>query len=181
MKKLVKKMGFISTIILSSFGVTSLVQPANAQAAIGASAWPLFPLMVVGAALEVVALCTGSAAVANSAEGFHRRASNLWGVTLGEFFLGLLFLDDQSQTGTVQKVSPQEATQYGLTESERLSYNEAVDNGDMEAIFQQASQELTLESSHEQAKEVMQTLLAQLQDDAHRAFNKIARHLVTNR
>jgi hypothetical protein len=61
------------------------------------------------------------------------------------------------------------------------AYNHAVVNGDLEAIFQQASQELNRESSHEQAKGVMQNLLNQLPADAHVAVNKISQYLVTRK
>jgi hypothetical protein len=181
MKKLIKKMSVVSLFALSTFTFTSVVQPVPAHAIIGAAAWPLFPLMIVGAALEGSALVTGFAALGAQCKGFHRSAWDLTGLTIDQFFLGIIFLDHQGENASLSPVNAEQANQYRLTLAEMQAYNHAVVNGDLEAIFQQAAQELNRDSTHDQAKGVMQGLLSALPSDAHIAVNKISQYLVTRK
>ena len=50
MNNFIRKMSVVSMLAVSSFAASSVAQPVNAHAAIGAAAWPLFPLIIVGAA-----------------------------------------------------------------------------------------------------------------------------------
>jgi len=179
MKNWFRKLSVVSLFTLASLTTTSVIAPMNAQAAIGSIAWPLFPLMIVGAALEVTGAATSIAAIVEGTQDFRSRSYNLWGSALSQFFLGIIFLDEQSQTGTLQTITEQQAQQFGLSQSEMQAYNSAIENGELEEIIQQASQDLTPNSSHEQAKETMQRLLSQLPQDAHSGFTKIAQHLVS--
>ncbi len=181
MKKLLKKITVIAMFALSTFTVSSVVQPVTAHAILGSAAWPLFPLMIVGAALEGSALVTSVAALSYQCQGFSLTASRLNASSFSQFLLGIFFLDNEGQNGTLQPVSAEQANQYRLTLAEMKAYNHAIDNGDLEAIFQQATQELDQNSTHEKSKEVMQNLLSQLPADAHTALNKIAQHLVTRK
>jgi len=181
MKNWIRRMGVVSFFALSTFTFSSLAGPSAAQAAIGSVAWPLFPLMIVGAALEVTGTATAVAALVEDAQGFHYRARDLWGSSLAQILLGIVFLDDQNEMGDFQKVSPEQGQRYGLTQQELQAYNESVESGELELITQQASQELSQNSSHEQAKQVMKNLLSQLPEDAHRGFNKIAQHIIARK
>jgi hypothetical protein len=111
----------------------------------------------------------------------HRSAWDLTGLTIDQFFLGIIFLDHQGENASLSPVNAEQANQYRLTLAEMQAYNHAVVNGDLEAIFQQAAQELNRDSTHDQAKGVMQGLLSALPSDAHIAVNKISQYLVTRK
>lgn len=181
MRSSIRQFGVVTLFALSSFVMTSVAQPVPAHAVVGAALWPVFPLVIVGAALEVSAVGAGIVGCAASSEGYYYRARHLTGAAIGQALLGLVFLDEKSELGTAQHVTAQQAKTYQLTDEEMQAYNQAVDEGDMNGIFQQATQRLSTESNHEQAKEVMGSLLSQLPAPAHSAFNKIAQYIVTHR
>jgi hypothetical protein len=178
MKQMIRKMGFTAVLALSTFSVSSMVHPQPAQAVIGSVAWPLFPLMIVGAALEGTSVITAIASWSESARGYHSSAMALGDSSVAQFVVGLIFLDASQGVGTVEKITPEKGKKWGLTNAEIQAYNQAVENGQMDQIFQQATRELRLNDSHDQAKIVMQNLLSALPDAAHTGFSKIAQHLV---
>lgn len=186
MKSAIRRIGVVSMLSLSSFAFTSVVQPAPAQAVIAAAAWPLFPLIIVGASLEGAAVLTSGASMRASALGYHRASLDAAGVALSEFFTGIVFLDASSEGGTIQPIAPEQAPQYGLTEAERRAYNKAVAEGLMEEIFDTATQRLhaigvSAEQAVDLAMATMKDLLSNLDSEAHSAFTKISRYLIQSR
>lgn len=176
MKKSIRR-GLLVAALTLSLTVASAVRPQPAHALVGTVAWPF---LIVGVALQGSAVLTGIAALHfESEKDSHHRAHRLGMSALAQFFVGVFFLADDHGTLGFQQLDKNQADSFGLTENELEAYNQAVQAGVFEELFQQAGQELGAKPTLEESKQVMGDLMVNLPTDASLALTKVTQKMVS--
>lgn len=163
-----------------SLTVGSVMQPRSAHAGLSwmfSDTKASFSMLLMGALITTSGMVQQSIALQELIE--HRRAQYFLGFASVVFVsVGTFFLADESASLGLQKLDERQVKFLNLTDNERDAYNNAVDVGVFEQLFQQASQDLGQDSSMEDLTQLVSDLMIELSPDARSALTKVAQSLL---